>query len=437
MVGAFDILAEIGEREMKRNTFLLICCLCLCACSLNNEIHVHEWKLHESIDTSTCTTDGVIRCVYACECGAIEEFEYHSKAKGHNWEDIVLKEPTCSAPGIQETVCSLCQEKTLKELEPLNHSYEMEIVTESNCQSVGVKRYVCIYCGETKQIVDSDTGEHVYSEVLTIEPTCTVEGYNYRICTVCGEIKKLNIIPSKGHDYRGTILDEPSCEKSGSRELTCNVCFYHYTETIAPLGHEYDSYYRSTSDYGVFYPLCSVCNKRNTIDVLDLSNYNLLEGTDISNMRVLWEKNRQSAYVSHFDFSIPASQIEGFSGISSLILHFSLLDISRVGLPCNIEVISQSIEDYYDTTSSPCYLELLAEKDNQTKLIYSGYITKNNYGHLETADIWKTLEDFMEYETMLIKLTFDQHLIVSAVLDLSVMWSIIDDACGILNYLQE
>ncbi len=81
--------------------------------------------------------------------------------------------------------------------------------------------------------------EHTYGAWTTVEATCEGEGSRTRTCTICGE-KDTETIPPLGHDYDlGTVTVKAGCETEGMRTRTCRRCQSSKEEEIAPLGHDW------------------------------------------------------------------------------------------------------------------------------------------------------------------------------------------------------
>ena len=65
------------------------------------------------------------------------------------------------------------------------HEYGDGVVHEPTCTAEGYTEYICTLCGASYKDEFTDRAEHTYSEVV-VEPTCTHEGYTTHFCTVCG-----------------------------------------------------------------------------------------------------------------------------------------------------------------------------------------------------------------------------------------------------------
>lgn len=120
----------------------------------------HNWK------DATCTVPKTCSL-----CGETE-----GNALGHTW-----KEATCTDP----KTCSLCGET---EGNALGHKVsEYEVILEPSCTAEGMEQGVCSFCGETVEREIAKTS-HVDDNtfVVTKNPTTTSTGYKATHCSVCG-----------------------------------------------------------------------------------------------------------------------------------------------------------------------------------------------------------------------------------------------------------
>ena len=146
----------------------------------------------------TCTGLGYDR--YLCvDCGRIEKRDYVG-ALGHNWQGVVVREPTCETDGKLLEICSRCGQVRVKSL---------------------------------------PKGEHRY-ETHTVEPTCTSPGYTLKECSVCGDRHIIEIIPALPHNFEACVVP-PTCETGGYTIHRCEGCGSSFiTDYTEPLGHLWD-----------------------------------------------------------------------------------------------------------------------------------------------------------------------------------------------------
>ncbi len=71
----------------------------------------------------------------------------------------------------------------------------------------------------------------------TVAPTCTQPGTTTYTCTLCGDSYTESIAPM-GHDYVGKTTAVPTCTEDGTTTYTCSRCGHDYTEPIPAMGHQ-------------------------------------------------------------------------------------------------------------------------------------------------------------------------------------------------------
>lgn len=242
------------------------------------EPHIHNYTT--KVIAPTCTDEGYT--TYTCNCGD----SYISDKKTtveHNWgEWLTTKEPTKTATGSAEHICSYCNSKETKVLGRIiknhTHNFTSKTTKSATCNQEGKTTFSCS-CGETytETIAKSN---HSYTKSVT-NPTCTNGGYTTYTCS-CGDSYVSNKTSSSGHsfsewkvdvaattpetetafrkcsicntketktlahnhNYESTITLTALCNREGIRKYSCNSCGHTYTEPIAKLSsdgtHTYD-----------------------------------------------------------------------------------------------------------------------------------------------------------------------------------------------------
>ena len=116
----------------------------------------------------------------------------------HSYDEwIQVKQPTCTADGINERYCS-CGEKQTQTIAAYNH----------------------------EEVVDQ-----------AISPTCTSDGKTEGThCERCKAVLTPQTnVPSPGHQYNnGEITTQATCNQNGVKKFTCTVnsCRHSYTESF-------------------------------------------------------------------------------------------------------------------------------------------------------------------------------------------------------------
>ena len=152
------------------------------------------------------------------------------------------KEPTCTEPGSETSVCpeAGCGKTFTREIPALGHSWDEGKVTKPATEAeTGVKTFTCTRCGETKtETIPKLTHEHNYNAVVTA-PTCTEMGYTTHTCA-CGDSYVDTYVDALGHAWdEGKVTKEPTETETGVKTFTCTRCGETKTETIPKLTHEH------------------------------------------------------------------------------------------------------------------------------------------------------------------------------------------------------
>ena len=144
------------------------------------------------------------------------------------------KEPTCTEPGSETSVCpeAGCGKTFTREIPALGHSWDEGKVTKPATEAEdGVKTFTCTRCGETK----TET-IHSYKAVVTA-PTCTEKGYTTHTCA-CGDSYVDTYVDALGHAWdNGKVTKEPTETETGVKTFTCTRCGETRTETMPVIPH--------------------------------------------------------------------------------------------------------------------------------------------------------------------------------------------------------
>ena len=148
--------------------------------------------------------------------------------------------PGCTDVGYTLNSCSQCDVEYRSDfVSPTGHDVvDWEVVREATCTEPGLERRGCRNCdfGETREI---PMLPHTLSSVVT-EPTCTEEGYTTHTCTVCGHTYTDTTVPALGHDFCPWYYTEnPSCLEPGQERRDCARCGIREDRMALPLGHDF------------------------------------------------------------------------------------------------------------------------------------------------------------------------------------------------------
>ncbi|MCR4597002.1 MAG: FecR domain-containing protein [Lachnospiraceae bacterium] len=170
--------------------------------------------------------------------GATED---HKHTPGE-WE--VTKEPTCTAAGSRQKLCTECGEVIeTEEIAATDHTPgDWTTVKEATCAAEGSRQQKCTVCGAVVKTESIAKTDHTPGEWKTVKnPTCTEAGSKQQTCTKCGAVLATEEIAANGHTPgTWTTTLEPTCEGTGLREQKCSVCGASMNqETIGALGHSH------------------------------------------------------------------------------------------------------------------------------------------------------------------------------------------------------
>ena len=181
----------------------------------------HKHSNIENIVEATCERDGLIT-ISCVKCGEIIS-ESIILATGHvEGEVITVKEATCSEEGTNEACCVDCGIVLSQTIIPvLEHEYEDIVIKEASCTEVGELAHRCA-CGYKYTEEIAATG-HIH-EVDGGTAGSHIE------CADCGTVL------STAHSYTDMVTERAGCTEEGELTHRC-ACGYKYTEEIAATGH--------------------------------------------------------------------------------------------------------------------------------------------------------------------------------------------------------
>ena len=217
----------------------------------------HKWELTNTVGAG-CETDGTE--YYKCSvCGKTKQEKLEKL--GHNYVEIVSKEPTCETEGWAQYKCSRCGAydstrggSTGTSVDALGHDWD-EWFTDvaAKCEEPGVSKRICKRDPSHEETKEIPKLNHDYDETVTRtkEPTCTMDGYTYHPCkhSGCTSVEIIETIPKRGHDEENgewKITSPAKCETDGVREYFCGRCGESIkSETIQKIGHKFTTYTKS------------------------------------------------------------------------------------------------------------------------------------------------------------------------------------------------
>ncbi len=181
------------------------------------EKHEHDYRYLETV-ASSCDNLGYER--WQCDgCGNLDKRNY-TKATGHNYKAITIREATCKQGGLKLNLCDKCG-SFYEESTPIGeHKYKTEKV-QPTCRNVGYTNHICEICGNSYITDMTSIISHSY-ERITKEPTCTNKGYTTSTCTMCGLSYVSDYTDPTGHNWdEGHSVTSSTCTADGVIEYHC------------------------------------------------------------------------------------------------------------------------------------------------------------------------------------------------------------------------
>ena len=181
------------------------------------EKHEHDYRYLETVAPS-CDNLGYER--WQCDgCGNLDKRNY-TKATGHNYKTITIREATCKQGGLKLNLCDKCG-NFYEETTPVGeHKYKTEKV-QPTCRMTGYTNHTCEICGNSYITDMTPIISHSY-ERITKEPTCTDKGYTTSTCTMCGLSYVSDYTDPTGHNWdEGHSVTSSTCTADGVIEYHC------------------------------------------------------------------------------------------------------------------------------------------------------------------------------------------------------------------------
>ena len=203
----------------------------------------HEWTT-VVIKEATCTEPGL--SYKSCSnCKTIEGDSITvTPALGHDFSEVDKVNSTCNSIGYDTKMCSRCDAtETFYSSTLAEHSFgEWSVVKEPDENESGLKMRTCSICNLSETESIKPIGEHCFEEDM-IPATCTSDGTVTVKCTAthnCGQTT-VKVIPSLNHDWTSwTVSENPTCTEFGEEKRTCrrDGCGAEESREVSPLGHD-------------------------------------------------------------------------------------------------------------------------------------------------------------------------------------------------------
>jgi len=203
----------------------------------------HDYK-QTTTKEPTCGEQGiyVTKCT-RCGAGSQNGNGYIAATGKHTWVYTSTTDATCTKDGYKLYTCSVCAQTKKETITKLGHDYHEVVTKQPTCGTQGIYVTKCSRCGNGSQNGNGyipATGDHTWDRS---KATCTED----KTCTVCGKVGE----PAKGHswnikssvygagghdtykcascsasqelehDYRWVVTKEPGNCESGERLYMC------------------------------------------------------------------------------------------------------------------------------------------------------------------------------------------------------------------------
>lgn len=372
---------------MKRLlTTLLVLILALTAIvpgtSAEPGAHTHKWKDLGIITEATCTTSGI--GVHVCET-CQEDGEYIIPAKGHmyqnSWE--IIKDPTCTEPGLKKGVCqreivtalgkTKCGNEWIVETPATGHSwtgwYHAASVKNGKKDSM---RQDCIYCGRY-HLVKAEPGDPIDETDLKIyEPDEMPVGIKLQLSAEYEADEKY-------FERDGLIMDAGSAriaytvENVGEKDADgFTVYFYIYGQAVQGYASDYE--------------------KENNTQACDVYDSKLKAGSSRDGEWYLYElKENEKITNTNSDYK---AKLDWANFLGAEILVVAVANDPDTGKPIYSNVVSlyqwwESESDEIDYFTRCILISSVEEVNTQTKEIKMSHfvINANDHSSLDLAYI--------------------------------------------------
>lgn len=190
-----------------------------------------DFDLNYFFTTGSPMTDGCkLEYVQIWENGEEEPYKYYTD---------YTTGATCTEGAKAVHVCHACGAEYSKELSPaLGHSFGEYIPdNKASCTEPGTETAVCTVCGEKDTVlIEGSALGHKEETIPGYAPSCLADGLtDGKRCAVCGETTLAQTaIPALGHSWDGgTVTKAPTTTEAGELTYTCEVCGETKTEEIS------------------------------------------------------------------------------------------------------------------------------------------------------------------------------------------------------------
>lgn len=168
------------------------------------------------------------------------------KPLGHEFGELITKEPTCTEDGGTYRECSRCKEREyVDRIAATGHVWGEPVYPETApCTEPVYATHTCTLCGAQETVKGSyrAAAGHRYTDWEQTRPaTCTRPGEKTKTCTLCGN-QITDSIPALGHARYTHSAVKATCSHEGTSEyISCSRCGENLTTptTTPKLAHQW------------------------------------------------------------------------------------------------------------------------------------------------------------------------------------------------------
>ena len=186
---------------------------------------------------ATCTEDGILNKSVCSVCKAVLDPGTVLPATGHKWSDWTAPAGfTCAVGGTVTRVCTVCQEKQTKTLQPNEHALVTDEAVPATCTETG--KAEGSHCGICKTVIKEQTVVPALGHNFTGEVKGNKDGTHSFKCVRCDEIGGAvkcqdldrncvcdlcrEAIPHSFSVY--TPDGNATCMQDGTKTSVCDIC---------------------------------------------------------------------------------------------------------------------------------------------------------------------------------------------------------------------